>query len=81
MKELLSISLLIGFVGVIVFLALRSFWLWYWKIDDVIRLLAEQNKLLAKIAATSAVTMLQGASAHQHIEQPHSEGTSADSQK
>lgn len=76
MKEFLSISLLLVFVGAIVFLALRSFWLWYWKIDEVVRLLGEQNKLLAKIAATSAVTMLQGASAHQHTEQPHSEGPS-----
>ncbi len=76
MKEFLWISLLLVFVGAIVFLALRSFWLWYWKIDEVVRLLGEQNKLLAKIAATSAVTMLQGASTHQLIEQPQNDGKS-----
>ncbi|MBL9040497.1 MAG: hypothetical protein JNM83_02790 [Myxococcales bacterium] len=73
MKEFLSISLLLVFVGAIAFLALRSLWLWYWKIDEIVRLLGEQNKLLAKIAATSAVTMLQGASAHQLMEQPQSD--------
>ena len=73
MKEFLSISLLLVFVGAIAFLALRSFWLWYWKLDEIVRLLGEQNKLLAKIAATSAVTMLQGASAHQLMEQPQSD--------
>jgi hypothetical protein len=72
-KEFLSISLLLVFVGAIAFLALRSLWLWYWKIDEIVRLLGEQNKLLAKIAATSAVTMLQGASAHQLMEQPQSD--------
>jgi hypothetical protein len=78
-KEFLSISLLLVFVGAIAFLALRSLWLWYWKIDEIVRLLGEQNKLLAKIAATSAVTMLQGASAHQLMEQPQSDEKLTDS--
>lgn len=39
-----------GIAGfLLVFLILRGFNSWYWKIDDIIELLTEQNKLLSKL--------------------------------
>jgi hypothetical protein len=45
-----SIGILIGVlvVVVIIFLALREFWCWYWKINQVISLLEEQISLLRR---------------------------------
>lgn len=37
-------------IFIIVFLVIREFWTWYWKINDILELLLIQNKLLRKIA-------------------------------
>jgi hypothetical protein len=36
-------------VALVVFLVLRGFWCWYWKINDIVSLLKSQNKLLLQI--------------------------------
>jgi hypothetical protein len=45
------------FIGLVifglVFLALREFWCWYWKINERISLLKDQNYLLKKISDKS----------------------------
>ena len=37
------------FVVVLLFILLRKFFLWYWKINDIIALLEKQNSLLEEI--------------------------------
>ena len=44
----LSERIAILLLGVGVFLLLREFWCWYWKIDAIVRLLEETVKLLRK---------------------------------
>lgn len=39
-------------IGIGIFLLLRSFWLWYWKIDLINRNLEEQTLLLREIKKT-----------------------------
>jgi hypothetical protein len=43
------------FVIVAVFLILREFWCWYWKVNRLIALLEEQNQLLKDMAARNNI--------------------------
>jgi hypothetical protein len=45
----MAVYVLILVVGVIVFIALREFWCWYFKINEKINLMREQNELLKNI--------------------------------
>lgn len=46
-STIITITLTILIVHLLVFLILRWFWCWYWKINKRIRLMEDQNKMLA----------------------------------
>ena len=43
-------------IALIVFLVLREFWCWYWKINKVIAILQEQNSLLRQYLGANVIT-------------------------
>ena len=47
----LIIALIALFIAVCIFVVLRYFVLWYWRIDRIVELMEEQNKLLEAIAS------------------------------
>ena len=47
----LIIALIALFIAVCVFVVLRYFVLWYWRIDRIVELIEKQNELLESIAS------------------------------
>lgn len=54
MESILIYFIFFMAIFMIVFLVVREFWTWYWKINDILELLLIQNKLLRKIADSVA---------------------------
>jgi hypothetical protein len=54
MESSIIYALFVIVIFIIVFLVIREFWAWYWKINDILELLLIQNKLLRKIAENVA---------------------------
>lgn len=46
-----GVILVFFLIGIVVFLILRHFWCWYWKINERVRLMEEANALLTDIRA------------------------------